>query len=121
MDPVFRAIADPTRRQMLQRLAKGCRPASELGAGLSMSQPAVSQHLKVLREAGLVSATKQGRQQVYALQPEGLKAVFAWVTSFEEFWEERLDALDALLDELPDEPSDESPEPGPAPEGERDA
>ena len=114
MDQVFRAIADPTRRQMLQRLAGSPRPAKELGRGLGMSQPAVSQHLKVLREAGLVASTRAGRRRIYRLQPEGLKAVFAWVQDFEDFWNERLNALDSLLDELPDEEPgdmDELPEP----------
>ncbi len=115
MDPVFRAIADPSRRLMLRRLSAGSRPASELGRGLSMSQPAVSQHLKVLREAGLVSSSRRGRQHVYRLRADGLRAVFAWVKTFEAFWGARLDDLDALLDELPD---DETP--GSSGEGEAD-
>ncbi len=112
MDQVFRAIADPSRRQMLQRLAGSPRPAAELGRGLGVSQPAVSQHLKILREAGLVASTREGRRRIYRLQPEGLKAVFAWVQHFEDFWSERLDALDSLLDELPDEEPEASDEGG---------
>ena len=113
MDQVFRAIADPNRRQMLQRLASSPRPAADLGRGLGMSQPAVSQHLKVLRDAGLVVATREGRRRIYTLQPEGLASVFAWIKEFEGFWSERLDALDVLLEELPDDaPShDDDPEP----------
>jgi DNA-binding transcriptional ArsR family regulator len=101
MDPVFRAIADPARREMLSRLAAGRRPASELGRGLAMSQPAVSQHLKVLRDAGLVGVSAQGRQRLYELRPEGLRAVLAWVQTFERFWSARLETLESLLDTMP--------------------
>jgi DNA-binding transcriptional ArsR family regulator len=103
MEPVFHAIADSSRRQMLQRLASGPRPASELGRGLRMSQPAVSQHLKVLREAGLVSVEPAGRRRLYRLRPEGLQAVHDWVQTFERFWAERLGDLEQVLRDMPDE------------------
>ena len=85
---------------------------AQAAATTGLSQPAVSQHLKILREAGLVASTREGRRRIYRLQPEGLKAVFAWVQDFEDFWSERLEALDSLLDELPDEEPEASDEGG---------
>lgn len=104
MNDLLRAVADPTRRQMLTRLRRGPAPAARLGEGFAMSQPAISQHLKVLREAGLVESQRQGRQRVYRLRPQGLQAVHDWVKQFESFWQERLDALEHVLDDM--EPTD---------------
>lgn len=106
MDPVFRAIADPTRRALLERLARADVPAQALGDGFRMSRPAISQHLRILREAGLVEARRSGRQQVYRLRPQALSAVSDWVRRFETFWNERIDDLEAVLDAMPDEESD---------------
>lgn len=96
---VYRAISDPTRRQMLDLLRTGERSASELGAPFRISQPAVSQHLKVLREAGLVAERRDGRARRYRLRPEPLAEVGRWVSQYARFWQQRFDALAQFLDE----------------------
>lgn len=96
---VFLAIADPTRRAVLHRLAtEGERTAGELAAPFSSTPSAISQHLGVLRDAGLVHVRVAGRQRVYRLRPEPLRRVAKWVAHYERFWNERLDALGAYLD-----------------------
>lgn len=96
---VFRAIADPLRRRILDRLANdGETPALTLGKGCSTSQPALSKHLKVLRDAGLVRVTRRGRLQVYALRPQPLREVDQWIDLYRRFWQQRLDALGQHLD-----------------------
>jgi DNA-binding transcriptional ArsR family regulator len=78
-EEVFRAIADPTRRRILDILAaEGTRPVNELSRRFAMSQPAVSQHLRVLRGAGLVRVRRQGRLRVYSVDPEPLRDVYHW-------------------------------------------
>jgi DNA-binding transcriptional ArsR family regulator len=94
----FRAIADPTRREILDLLAARDRGVTEIGARFAVSQPAISQHLKVLREAGLVEATRDGKRQIYRVRPEGFAPVRAWMAQYERFWTEKLDRLGALLD-----------------------
>ena len=96
---VFRAVSDPTRRLILDRLKRGDRRTKELTEGFAMSQPAVSQHLRVLREAGLVRFDRRGREHWYALQPERLREVYDWVEHYRSFWEERLDDLGEILDD----------------------
>jgi DNA-binding transcriptional ArsR family regulator len=95
---VFRAVSDPTRRQMLELLRGGERTAAELTAPFDMSQPAASQHLRVLREAGLVDVRKEGRHRVYRLEPQPLREVFDWAQYFEGFWRRKLSALGRELD-----------------------
>jgi DNA-binding transcriptional ArsR family regulator len=95
---VYQAIADPTRRQLLGLLAGAERSVGDLAAPFAMSRPAVSQHLRVLREAGLVAERRAGRQRLYRLQPEPLREVEVWLDHFRGFWRERLDALGAYLD-----------------------
>ncbi|MEO0421776.1 MAG: metalloregulator ArsR/SmtB family transcription factor [Pseudomonadota bacterium] len=99
MDTVFRAVSDPSRRAILDLLSEGERTVNDLLAHFRFSQPALSKHLKVLREAGLVEARSAGRQRHYSLQAEGLRSVADWVAHYERFWNERLDALGAVLDE----------------------
>ena len=97
-DPtVFHAIADPTRRAILDLLREGERSVSSLLSGFRMSQPALSQHLAVLRRAGLVSNRRDGRRRLYSLRPEPLRQVVDWVGVFEPFWDERLDNLSRYL------------------------
>jgi len=96
---VFRAVSDPTRREMLDLLRRGERTASELAEPFDMSQPAASQHLKVLREAGVVRVRKDGRQRIYRLDPAPLREVFEWSQYYERFWKQRLAALGRVLDE----------------------
>lgn len=84
---VFQAIAEPRRRQIVELLAlRGALAVSAIVLALGVPQPAVSKHLGVLREVGLVSVTQQGKQRIYTLNPEELKAVQAWIQSFERLW-----------------------------------
>ena len=90
---VFLAIADPTRRRLLELLANGERSVNDLAEPFDMSLAAVSQHLRTLREAGLVSQRCDGRHRFYGLTPERLKEIADWVAAYEHFWSGRLDAL----------------------------
>jgi DNA-binding transcriptional ArsR family regulator len=95
---VYGAIADPTRRSILERLAReGEKNVSELRAPFAMSQPAVSKHLRLLREVGLVRKRSEGRNSFYSLQPQKLREVHGWVTYFEKYWDQKLEALDRYL------------------------
>ena len=95
---VYRAISDPTRRQMLELLRVRDRTVTELAEPFAMTQPAVSQHLRVLRAAGLVDVRKEGRHRVYHLDPRPLQEVFDWVQYFEAYWREKLAELGRELD-----------------------
>jgi DNA-binding transcriptional ArsR family regulator len=96
---VFQVIADPTRRALLDRLRTGEQPVKQLAEPFAMSLPAISQHLQILCEAGLVQMRKAGRQRLYRLNPEPLKQVSDWVGHYEQFWQEKLDALGNYLEE----------------------
>lgn len=94
----FTALADHTRRAILELLAQhGELPAGEIAAQFDVSGPAVSQHLKVLREAGLVRVERRAQQRIYRLNPEGMRDVEEWVGHTRRVWERRLDALEAFL------------------------
>lgn len=95
---VYQAIADPTRRAILEMLRDGERSVSALLACFRMSQPALSQHLGVLRRAGLVKNRKAGRRRLYALTPEPLRQVDEWVSVFDAFWTRKLGDLGRYLD-----------------------
>jgi len=95
----FTAISDPTRREVLDLLSRRERAAGELGKAFpTVSQPGMSRHLRVLREAGLVRVRKQDRHRVYSLHWEGLAPVEAWISKYRGFWETELDSLEAFLD-----------------------
>ena len=96
----FNAIAEPRRRQILDALAGGERPVSDLVAELDLGQPQVSKHLRVLREVGAVEVRRNGRQRLYRLNGEALKPIHDWVKAYERTWNERLDAMDEVLREL---------------------
>lgn len=97
---VYRAIADPSRRRILDTLAReGETPALDLGGSFRASQPALSRHLRVLRDAGLVQVRRDGRKQLYRLDPDPLKEIDAWIEAYRRFWTERLDALGQYLDD----------------------
>ncbi len=98
---IFQAIADPTRRALLDRLRDGEQAVKQLAEPFEMSMPAISQHLQVLCEAGLVEVRKVGRQRLYRLNPEPLKEVSEWMNPYEQFWQEKLDALGKYLEENP--------------------
>jgi DNA-binding transcriptional ArsR family regulator len=95
----FAALADPTRRHLLEELAAGDRTVSQLMTGLQIGQAAVSQHLRVLREAGLTEAQRAGRHQRYRLRPAGLTELRDWLDELERFWQARLAALGEFLDD----------------------
>jgi len=88
----FAALSDPTRRRVLERLAAGPRAVGEIAAGLPVSRPAVSQHLKVLKQAGLVNDRQDGARRIYAIDPKGLGAMRAWL---DQFWDVALLAFKA--------------------------
>jgi DNA-binding transcriptional ArsR family regulator len=92
------ALADPTRRQVFERLKSGPQPVGALANGLPVSRPAVSQHLKVLKEAGLVTDRPEGTRRVYFIDPEGLGALRAWL---DQFWDEALDNFRARVEAEP--------------------
>ena len=91
----FAALGDPMRRQILERLGRGPLPVGQIAAGLPISRPAVSQHLKVLKEAGLVQDAAAGTQRIYRIDPNGLGAVRRWL---DQFWGEALDAFAAAAE-----------------------
>src|SRR5271167_678714 len=91
----FAALADPTRRRVLERLAQGPRAVGEIAAGLPVSRPAVSQHLKVLKQAGLVSDRQEGARRIYVVDPRGLGAMRAWL---DQFWDVALAAFAAEVE-----------------------
>ena len=102
-DAVFRALADPSRRAIFERLAGGESAVKDITAHLSISQPAVSQHLATLRSAGLLSERREGRLVYYRVEPKGLQPLIDWITHHQAFWKEHLDRLKDLLKELDDE------------------
>ncbi|MFP5346902.1 MAG: ArsR/SmtB family transcription factor [Actinomycetes bacterium] len=95
IDAALTALADPTRRAVFERLAIGPSAVGRLAAELPVSRPAVSQHLKVLKDAGLVTADKRGRQQVYAVRRDGLVELRAWL---DRFWDEALESYAAAVE-----------------------
>lgn len=97
LDRVFHALADPTRRGMVERLSRGPASVKELAAPLQMSLPAVTQHLQVLEASGLVASEKTGRVRTCRLNQAGLKTAEQWITERREGWERRLDRLGTLL------------------------
>jgi DNA-binding transcriptional ArsR family regulator len=97
---VFGALADPTRRAILTRLTAGDATVTELAAPFSVSQPAISRHLKVLEEAGLISRRRRATARLSHLEAEPLREATAWLARYQEFWDERYDRLDALLADL---------------------
>lgn len=99
-DAVFRALADPSRRAIFERLTEGEAGVKELTAAFCISQPAVSQHLAALREADLVHGRREGRRTYYRVAPGGLRPLVDWVARYKVFWIERIDALQQLLEEM---------------------
>jgi len=94
---VFGALADPTRRAILTRLAEGEATVAEVGAPFSMSQPAISKHLKVLEQAGLVSRNRRATARLSRLEAEPLREVTTWLARYQRFWDESHERLDDLL------------------------
>jgi DNA-binding transcriptional ArsR family regulator len=105
LDEVFRALADPTRRTVIRRLATGSASTSELAEPFTMALPSFIQHLGVLERAGLVTSTKTGRVRTYELVPGPLADADGWLVEQRLIWERRLDQLDDLLRTLHTDPS----------------
>ncbi|MBL0871820.1 winged helix-turn-helix transcriptional regulator [Serratia nevei] len=97
---IFKALADPTRRTIFDKLAAGGMNASALREGLPISQSAMSQHLAVLRNAGLVREAKQGRCVNYQVDPDGLAQIAQWLAKYRAWWPARIDALQTLLKDM---------------------
>jgi DNA-binding transcriptional ArsR family regulator len=97
LDAVFGALADPTRRAILARLTEGDLTVGELAAPFSMSQPAISRHLKVLEGAGLISRTRRATARLSHLEATPLREATAWLAGYQAYWDESYDRLDALL------------------------
>ncbi|MGW3604027.1 MULTISPECIES: ArsR/SmtB family transcription factor [unclassified Micromonospora] len=100
LDATFAALADPTRRAILARLARGAATVTELAEPFAMSQPAISKHLKVLERAGLVSRGRDAQRRPCRLEARPLREATAWLANYRDYWAESYQRLDALLDEL---------------------
>jgi DNA-binding transcriptional ArsR family regulator len=96
---VFRAIADPTRRAILDRLRAGPAPVNELAADFAQSRPAISKHLRVLRDSHLVAEQRVGRERLYELRPQRLQSVAGWLEGYRSFWQRNLDSLKRYLED----------------------
>jgi DNA-binding transcriptional ArsR family regulator len=97
---VFNAIAEANRREILDELIDGEKAVGAIVSGLSMSQPQVSKHLRVLSEVGLVTSRAEGRRRLYRLEPARLRPLHEWLANYEQAWNERLDRMDDYLKEL---------------------
>ena len=99
---MFEVIAEPRRRQILDLLRERERPVGELVDVLGLSQPGVSKHLRVLRDAGLVDVTADAQRRLYRIRPEPLQEIDEWLMPYRVAWRDRLDALERHLDDMPD-------------------
>lgn len=100
LDATFAALADPTRRAILSRLASGEASVTELAEPFAMSQPAISKHLKVLERAGLVSRGRDAQRRPRQLEPKPLAEANEWLERYREYWEGNFQALDSVLEEM---------------------
>jgi DNA-binding transcriptional ArsR family regulator len=99
-DKVFHALADPSRRAIFESLTSGEAPVKDLTARFKISQPAVSQHLGTLKDAGLVSRRHQGRCVYYRIEPRGLKPLIDWISHYRAFWTQHIERLEQLLEQM---------------------
>ena len=100
LSATFAALADPTRRAILARLAQGEAPVGELARPFAMSGPAVTKHLKVLERAGLISRSRTAQQRPARLEPKAMQAASEWLAEYRRFWDAKFDDLDTYLSEL---------------------
>jgi DNA-binding transcriptional ArsR family regulator len=100
MESAFTVLAEPSRRAILTLLAGGERSVGDLESALNLSQPSVSKHLRVLRDAGFVEATIDAQRRVYRIRPEPLQEVDAWMAPFRRYWSAHVDALERHLDRI---------------------
>ena len=99
-DKIFQALADPSRRAIFEALMRGEAAVKDLTARFDISQPAVSQHLATLKDAGLVGARREGRCVYYRVEPRGIRPLVNWITHYRAFWTERVDRLEQLLEKM---------------------
>ncbi len=97
-EATFQALADPTRRAVLDLLRRGSQPAGEIAGAFPVSRPAISKHLRLLRRAHLVQEHREGRHRVYQLNPEPLRAVDSWLDQYRRFWSMNLDSLKQFVE-----------------------
>jgi DNA-binding transcriptional ArsR family regulator len=102
MEAAFEVLAEPNRRRILDLLRVSERPVGDLVAELAVSQPAISKHLRVLREAGLVDVRSDAQRRLYRVRAEPLRAVQEWLEPYRQLWESRLDDLEQHLDAMPE-------------------
>jgi DNA-binding transcriptional ArsR family regulator len=103
LDHAFAALADPTRRAIIARLAEGEATVQDLARPFSISQPAISRHLKVLEDAGLIETRTEGTARPRRLKPDAVEALWDWLGQYRALWEAQFQRLDAVLDAMPDE------------------
>jgi DNA-binding transcriptional ArsR family regulator len=113
LNATFAALADPTRRAILARLALGDASVNELAKPFAMSQPAISRHLKVLEQAGLISSGQDAQRRPRRLEARPLAELSAWLENYRRFWEESFARLDALLDEMKSQQPERTPKAAP--------
>ena len=99
-DKIFHALADPSRRAIFESLTRGEAAVKDLTARFDISQPAVSQHLATLKDAGLVKGRREGRLVFYQVEPRGLKPLIDWIAHYRAFWTERVGRLEQLLEKM---------------------
>ena len=99
-DKIFQALADPSRRAILESLTRGEAAVKDLTARFEISQPAISQHLAHLKDAGLVHARRDGRRVYYRVEPRGMKPLIDWIAYYRAFWTEHVDRLERLLEKM---------------------
>ncbi len=99
-DKIFQALADPSRRAIFESLTRGEAPVKELTGRFRISQPAISQHLATLKDAGLVHGRREGRLVYYRVEPRGLKPLIDWIAHYRAFWTERVERLEELLEKM---------------------
>jgi DNA-binding transcriptional ArsR family regulator len=97
-EATFQALADPTRRAVLDLLRRGSQPAGQIASAFTVSRPAISKHLRLLRRAHLVREQRHGRHRVYQLNPEPLRAVDSWIDQYRSFWSASLTSLKAFVE-----------------------
>ncbi len=97
---IFQALADPSRRAIFESLTRGEAAVKDITARFDISQPAVSQHLAALKEAGLVTGRRQGRCTYYRVQPDGMRPLVDWIAQYRAFWTQHLGQLEQLLEDM---------------------
>ncbi len=102
-DKILQALADPSRRRIFESLTRGEAAVKDLTARFHISQPAVSQHLAALKDAGLVNGRREGRCVYYRVDPEGMKPLIDWIAHYRAFWTKHVGRLEKLLEEMDDE------------------